>query len=331
MPPTIVIPTQQQLYDSQHNPNSLLAMYQKATTPAPIAGSPGAVTSAGGSGAMGGPSQLNALNNPEWITAMSDMINQINTKAQQESNAARIPGAANIEKASSANIQSALGGNVPDDVFREMQQRAAERGVFTGSPAGANTTADLMRSLGLTSLDMTNLGQKWTNEALARNPGAPIFNPAQLVTSAGDAEKLNIARENMQLDYLARMAEVAARERARNAGGGGTTGYRTPSGGSAAGTFAPATNWGGGTTPVTTSWHDPGNGQAWGGDISDEEWLNMLYGYQTDPNPQGTDWTPDTPEPYVNYYNPERRIDQGGINTNGMSQDELDWLHNVGG
>ena len=327
MPPTIVIPTQQQLYDSQHNPNSLLAMYQKATTPAPIAGSPGAVTSAGGSGAMGGPSQLNALNNPEWITAMSDMINQINTKAQQESNAARIPGAANIEKASSANIQSALGGNVPDDVFREMQQRAAERGVFTGSPAGANTTADLMRSLGLTSLDMTNLGQKWTNEALARNPGAPIFNPAQLVTSAGDAEKLNIARENMQLDYLAKMAAInASRDRYRGGSGYG------PGGGSGGARFAPATNWQGSPTatatptPFSAPWHDPGNGQHWGGDISDEEWNNMLYGYPTDPNPQGTDWTSQTPEPYVDYYNPG-----GSINTGGMSQDELDWLYNVGG
>ena len=101
---------------------------------------------------MGTATNLNELNNPDWIKSMSEMISQLNVQSQQAANAARIPGAAGLEKQSSGNIASLLAGEVPNDVYREMAQRSAERGVATGSPMGANSTADIMRALGLTSL-----------------------------------------------------------------------------------------------------------------------------------------------------------------------------------
>ena len=164
------------------------------------------------------------------------MISQLNMQAQQAANAARIPGAAGLEKQSSGNIASLLAGEVPNDVYREMAQRSAERGVATGSPMGANSTADIMRALGLTSFDLQGQGQKYLGEAYARNPGAPIANPQALVTTPAQAEALRLQQENMMLDYNARMAAIAARNRAGSGYGHGG-GY--PSGGGGGGSFAP--------------------------------------------------------------------------------------------
>ena len=326
MPITTVIPTQSQLAQIKQSPTSLLAMYQAANAPTPAVGSPAAVTAVGAGGTGLGSQNLNNLSNPDWIKSMSEMISQINIDAQQKANAARIPNATGLEQKSSQNIQSALSGQIPNDVYSQMAQRSAERGVSTGNPMGANSTADIMRALGLTSLDLQNQGQSWLTNALGRNPGANVANTQALVTTPAQAEALALQRENMQLDYLARMAAInAANNRSRS-------GYGGPSGGG--GSFRPATNWqGGGEAPVGTGfqppiagpWHDPGN-PANPGWISDEEWDQIYYpGADLQPDPQGTDWTSENPEPYVDYYN------GGGINTGGMSEEELDWLYNVGG
>lgn len=256
MPPiTIRIPTQAELLAMQQNPNSLLAQYNAANAPKPAVGSTNAVTAAGAN-PLGGPSNLNNLSNPDWIKAMSEMITQINVDAQQKANAARIPNATGLEQKSSEDIGAALRGELPADVVTQLGQRAAERGVYSGSPMGANTTADLMRSLGLTSLDLTNRGQEWLTAALGRNPGATPANTQALVTTPAQAEALALQRQNMELDYLARMAAIQAANRRTASGYGGGVG-----GGSR---FAPATNWQGGAptstvtpTPINQPWHLP--------------------------------------------------------------------------
>lgn len=229
MPPiTIRIPTQAELLAMQQNPNSLLAQYNAANAPKPAVGSGAAVTAAGmpSLGIGSPPANLNSLSNPDWIKAMSEMITQINVDAQQKANAARIPNATGLEKQSSANISSALGGELPADVVTQLGQRAAERGVYSGSPMGANTTADLMRSLGLTSLDLQNQGQSWLTAALGRNPGATPANTQALVTTPAQAEALALQRQNMELDYLARMAAIQAANRRTASGYGGGGGGR---------------------------------------------------------------------------------------------------------
>jgi hypothetical protein len=61
--------------------------------------------------------------------------------------------------------------------------------------------------------------------------------------------------------------------------------------------------------------------------ISDADWENLLYGYLDE------DLSTSTPGPNVtnttennSYYDPS-----AGIDTTGMSQQEQDWLYNVGG
>lgn len=341
MPPiTTIIPTQQQLYAMQNDPNTLLAQFTRAHSPAPVAGSPAAVTAAGsnpfGLSPSGSPSNLNSLSNPDWIKAMSEMISNINIDAQQKANAARIPNATGLESKSSEDIGAALRGELPADVVRQLGQRAAERGVYTGNPMGASTTADLMRSLGLTSLDLTNKGQEWLTAALGRNPGATPANTQALVTTPAQAEQLAIARENMQLDYLAKMAAIQeARNRTRSGYGGG-------GGGSGGGSFRPATNWSGGgaptqtatPTPIVPGWSDPGNPSSpyyYNDQMFNEDLDNFYpeYGvgagvtptYDTTPY----EWDNLLPQMSPPYEPP------GGINTEGMTQDELDWLYNVGG
>lgn len=339
MPPTIVIPTQQQWaqIEADRQKNSPLAIYQSYLTgnsgnaPVSTPGSPNAVTKAAGEN-----TNLANLSNPDWIKAMSEMITQINIDAQNKANAARIPGATGLENQSSTNIASALRGEVPNDVYREMAQRSAERGVSTGSPMGANTTADLMRALGLTSLDLQNTGQTWLNNALARNPGATPANTQALVTTPAQAEALALQRQNMELDYLARMAAINEAENRRR------TGYGGGGGGGSSGSFRPATNWQTGAptqtvTPTPTSgWNLPyslGNGLDTvlpGMDYYDPANDVVQPGMNYSPaDYSGGGWGAYDLNPVS--YNPDLYPDYSGINTGGMSEDELDWLYNVGG
>lgn len=74
-----------------------------------------------------------------------------------------------------SNIQAETGGQLPDDVKRQLQQAAAERGISTGQGAGSpNDNAAYLRALGLTSLDLTNMGQHNLTSFLPSLPGAAV-------------------------------------------------------------------------------------------------------------------------------------------------------------
>lgn len=141
-------------------------------------------------------------NNADYIRSMSDLINQINQDAQRSANAGRIPMAGALEAQSSKNIQSALQGILPEDVQYQIAQKAAERGVGRGSPMGASTTADLMRALGLTSLQLQGTGQDWLTGAYGRNPAAPIFDPTKLLITPGMATEFGLRQGEFDLNKL---------------------------------------------------------------------------------------------------------------------------------
>src|SRR5512138_3446229 len=256
MPPTIYMPTTAEwakIYADQAV-NSPLAIYNNylnkqngtATTPAPGSGS--AVTAAGNP-------NLNNLSNPDWIKAMSEMVTQLNIDAQQKANASRIPGATGLEKQSSTNIADALAGKLPADVINQIAQASAERGVGTGNPMGASTSADLLKAIGLNSLQLQNTGQSWLDQALGRNPAGQVANTQALVTTPAEAERLALARQQQELNYLMHMEDLAAGRYSNHRNGYGGTpskGY-APSGG-----FAPATNWASGVTIPTTTNTVPG-------------------------------------------------------------------------
>lgn len=84
------------------------------------------------------------------IAQLTQLINEI----QQNTNNSRIVGAAGLQEQSSGNISAALGGQLDPSVINQIGQAAAERGVMTGSPHGASSNADYLRSIGRTSLDL---------------------------------------------------------------------------------------------------------------------------------------------------------------------------------
>lgn len=135
------------------------------------------------------------------LTSLTDLVNTLNRNAQTSANAARIPNNPALEQASSANIANLLGGVIPQDVRNNLYQSAAERGVAMGSPGSDNANAALLRSLGLTSLDLQQLGQQNLTAADARNPAAPIFNPGSQLITPAQLGQLNNAAGFLGLDW----------------------------------------------------------------------------------------------------------------------------------
>lgn len=150
------------------------------------------------------------------IEGLTRMVNDINQRAQQGANASRIPGGADLESQSSANIGGALRGELAPSVIRNIAQGAAERGVASGNPLGANSNADYLRSLGLTTLDLQNRGQDWLSGALARNPAAPIYSAGNQVLTAEQLQQAILAREEM-------MNRLAIARLRPGSGGGGSS------------------------------------------------------------------------------------------------------------
>lgn len=169
---------------------------------------------AGGNPFGANPVQQN-VNDLGQIAQLTQMVNSINQAAQQSANAARIPGGRGLENLSSANIGNALAGQVDPSVLAQLGQRAAERGVATGSPTGPGSNAAYLRALGLTTMDLMNTGQNWLTQATNRNPAAPLFDPSSMFITPFQSAQLDLER-----DRLNRMG--------RGGGGGGGGGFVSP-------------------------------------------------------------------------------------------------------
>lgn len=123
-----------------------------------------------------------------------------------------------------ANIGSETAGQLPADVVTQIEQNAAERGIATGSPGSPNANASLLRALGLTSLDLTRMGQQGFQSILPVLPGAgiyqnPAFYPSTAQTlEAGEQNALNAAAPDPG-------AAAAANLRAAGAGLGAGLGF----------------------------------------------------------------------------------------------------------
>jgi hypothetical protein len=91
-----------------------------------------------------------------------------------------IPDYSGLAAQSSQNIGSELRGELPQDVINQITQNAAERGIITGTSGSGNAEAALLRSLGLTSLNMTGLGEQNLSGAVARSPIAKPFDISSL-------------------------------------------------------------------------------------------------------------------------------------------------------
>jgi hypothetical protein len=164
------------------------------------------------------------LSGGENLASLSEMINSLTRQGQSAALGARIPGGPALEAQSSANIQNELGGKLPADVINQLQQQAAERGVATGSPGSPNSNAAYLKALGLTSLDLTNMGQSALTTAEGRNPAAPIFDPSSQLITPYQTATLSLQEQQMQNELAlarARLAQQGALSGGRGGGGGG--------------------------------------------------------------------------------------------------------------
>lgn len=105
-------------------------------------------------------------NLPPYVTDTSTVVGE-DVQAQMQKN---LPGYGAMTTADTGNIQSNLAGTVNQDVIQLLQQQAAERGVSTGLPGAPITDAAYLRALGLTSLQLQQLGHTQLTEAMARTP-----------------------------------------------------------------------------------------------------------------------------------------------------------------
>lgn len=166
------------------------------------------------------------------LTQLTEYINRLNRQGQQAALRARIPRAQALETQSSANIASSLAGRLPPDVIRLMQQQAAERGVAGGIPGSDNESAAYLRALGLSSLDLQERGQRDLSAAYARNPAAPLFDPATQLLTPYQSQQLALEEQRLNLEAQAEAdrtalgyAGLASRG---GGGGGGAYGYNNP-------------------------------------------------------------------------------------------------------
>lgn len=220
------------------------------------------------------------------IQQLTQLINEINQASQQTANAGRLPGGAGLEEASSANISSALAGELDPSVLQQLGQRSAERGIATGSPGGPSTNAEYLRSLGLNSLDLMNTGQNWLSQATARNPAAPIVGAEGLILTPQQAASLNLQQQGLAEQIRSNQAQEGI-ARSRGAGGVGGGNY----GGGGGQSMSPGINWADLLSPTQTGSTTTGSGSfnvGWENDPFDWAWngstpATASTGWEDDP------------------------------------------------
>lgn len=88
-----------------------------------------------------------------------------------------------------SNIYANLGGQVAPDVINLLQQQAAERGIATGMPGAGSINAGYLRALGLTSLQLQQLGNQQLTAAMARTPIQQRQTTTQAGTTTGTTKR----------------------------------------------------------------------------------------------------------------------------------------------
>lgn len=165
-----------------------------------------------GAGAYGAIPQL-----PAYTT---DTTSQLGTNVQAQM-LQNLPGYAAMSAADSSNIAGNLAGTVSPDVIAQMQQGAAERGISTGTQGSASNNAAYLKALGLTSMQLQQLGSTQLTAAMGRTP----IQQSQTGTQGTDLraqQAIYNAAPNPTLANQAAMGAIGAGMGAgRGMGGGG--------------------------------------------------------------------------------------------------------------
>ena len=106
-------------------------------------------------------------------------------------------------------IKRNISGRLPGDVKTQLAQSAAERGVSMGSYGSPNSESNLLRSLGLTSLDLTNKGIGQYGDLVA---GVPKLSPESLFINPTSNAQMNLQRELSAEDRAAALERLQLSE-----------------------------------------------------------------------------------------------------------------------
>lgn len=150
---------------------------------------------------------LGALPILQQLASQTNDYNASQVEAQLER---AIPGYRGLVNQGTENIQSALRGEIPDDVSRLLKQRAAESGVALGTSGSQFNKYDELRNLGLTSLEQTQRGldsaTRWISAAQSRAPmmdvSSMFITPQQRV-GVKMGENANIFQRNWLKNQVA--------------------------------------------------------------------------------------------------------------------------------
>lgn len=120
------------------------------------------------------------------LPSIFDLAKQLNAFSNSQAvlpYLGNLPGYTGMLGQASRNATSLLQGKVPMDVWQQMAQRGAERGVGMGSPSSPNANSALMQALGLTSLGLQQQGLGNFQTLMGLTPVGQQFNPATMLVS----------------------------------------------------------------------------------------------------------------------------------------------------
>lgn len=203
----------------------------------------GATSSRSGAGAYGAVPQLPSYTKDIQTSVGPDVYAQL-TK--------NLPGYQSMVGASSGNIQNNLAGRVSSDVIAQLQQGGAERGIATGTEGSGANNAAYLRALGLTSMQLQQLGESQLTAAVGRTPIQQTQTGNQFSDLAAQQAIYNAAPN----PTMAAGASIAAARAGMGAGFGG--GPQAPSSGlGAMGYQAPYSPFGYGPFDTPAAAQDP--------------------------------------------------------------------------
>jgi hypothetical protein len=140
------------------------------------------------------------VNQLDQIRSIMQQINEQSAQSAMSSMTLNLPGYQGAMGQAMGNVQSYLGGQVPQDVISLMQQQAAERGVSTGMPGASINNAAYLRALGLTSLGLQQQGQQNLTNLMGAVPRGTLMDPSSLMVTPA---------EQQQWQYLANTLKAA--------------------------------------------------------------------------------------------------------------------------
>lgn len=129
---------------------------------------------------------------------LASMANKFSAEELNKELERMLPGYGALRDSATGVIGSELRGEIPKDVERLLTQRAAEKGITLGTSGSGFESSDLLRNLGITSLQITQQGLDSASKWIASIPKAPQFDFTSMFFTP--QQRLNFGLQEAQLN-----------------------------------------------------------------------------------------------------------------------------------